>query len=161
MAPTLRPYQPTDRAATSLVHFRAIREGAVAHYSAAELEAWAPSPHFDADHPDKLLSQWCLVAEEAGRMTGYMSMDDAGYLDTAFVLPEVMGKGTAAALYDALMTIARAHGLTRFTVRAVHQSQRFLSRRGWLVDRFERLVVDGQVYDLFHMSLTDPKATIP
>jgi putative acetyltransferase len=96
-----------------------------------------------------------LVAEEAGRMTGVLSMDATGYLDMAFVLPEVMGTGTAAALYDALMIQARAAGLRRFTVRAAHQSKRILERRGWQVDRFERYPADGQVYDLFHMSLAE------
>lgn len=155
MAPVLRPYRPEDRAAISLVYYRAIREGAAAFYSEAERAAWAPSPLPDPEVPDKLLDQWCLVAEEAGRVTGFMSMDATGYLDMAFVLPEVMGTGTAAALYDGLMATARAAGLRRFTVRAAHQSHRFLSRRGWTVDRFERYPADGQVYDLFHMSLVE------
>jgi putative acetyltransferase len=99
------------------------------------------------------LDQWCFVSEEDGRMTGFMSMDTAGYLDMAFVIPEVMGNGTAAALYDTVMTQARGAGLTRFTVRAAHQSNRFLARRGWIVERFERYESKGQVYDLFHMAL--------
>ncbi|MCO5126519.1 MAG: GNAT family N-acetyltransferase [Rhodobacteraceae bacterium] len=32
-------------------------------------------------------------------MTGFMSLDREGYLDMAFVLPEVMGKGVARALW--------------------------------------------------------------
>lgn len=157
MAPRLRPYRPEDRAAISLVYYRAIREGAAAFYSEAERAAWATSPLPDLSSPDKLLDQWCLVAEEAGQVTGLMSMDATGYLDMAFVLPEVMGTGTAAALYDALMAMAMARDadLRRFTVRAAHQSHRFLSRRGWTVDRFERYPADGQVYDVFLMSLDE------
>ncbi len=153
MAPVIRPYAAEDRAAMAMVYHRAIREGAVAHYSQAEREAWAKTPEPDWTIPDKLLAQWCYVAEEDGSMTGFMSMDPTGYLDMAFVIPEVMGKGTAAALYDTLMARARAEGLTRFTVRAAHQSNRFLARRGWTVDQFERYATDGQVYDLFQMSL--------
>jgi putative acetyltransferase len=155
MAAVLRPYQAEDRSAMTLVYYRAIREGAAAFYSQAEREAWAPSPLPDLDTPDKLLAQTCLVEEQDGRMTGFMSMEPNGHLDMAFVLPEVMGKGTAAALYDALMDLARAQGLRRFTVHAAHQSKRFLEKRGWQVDRFERYPADGQVYDLFHMSLTE------
>ena len=153
MAPMIRPYTAQDRAASALVYYRAVREGAVAFYSAAERAAWAPAPEPEWDKPDRLLDQWCHVAEEDGRMTGFMSMDHTGYLDMAFVIPEVMGNGTAAALYDAVMAQARGAGLRCFTVRASHQSNRFLARRGWQVDQFERYATDGQVYDRFQMSL--------
>ncbi len=96
-------------------------------------------------------------------MTGFFSMDDTGYLDMAFVLPEVMGNGTAASLYDTLMCRARAAGLTRFTVRAAIQSQRFLARRGWQLDRMETVNEGGDeggdegghVYTVAHLYL-DP-----
>lgn len=155
MAPTLRPYRPEDRTAMAQVFYRAVREGSAAFYSEAERAAWAPSPEPDLDKPDKLLDQDCLVAEEAGRMTGFFSMDDTGYLDMAFVLPEVMGNGTAAALYDALITRARARGLARFTVRAAEQSRRFLARRGWVVLARERLEDKGETFFTYLMALED------
>lgn len=152
-APLIRPYRPQDRAAAKLVYYRAITEGAAAFYSEAERVAWAGPAEPDWNTPDKLLDQWCYVAEDDGRMTGFMSMEPTGYLEMAFVIPEVMGNGTAAALYDALMVQAKSNGLTRFSVRAAHQSNRFLARRGWQVDQVERFAADGQVYDLFQMSL--------
>lgn len=151
----IRPYQPEDRAAAALVYFRAVREGSARFYTQAERAAWAPSETPDFDHPDKLLDQDCLVAEEDGRMTGFFSMDPTGYLDMAFVIPEVMGDGTAAALYDTLMARARAKGLNRFTVRAAEQSRRFLSRRGWTVTGHERLEEEDQVFDICMMALED------
>ncbi len=153
MAPTIRPYRPADRAAAQLVFYRAVREGTAAHYPEAERAAWAPSPEPDWDKPDKLIDQWCLVSEEDGRMTGFFSMDTAGYLDMAFVIPEVMGNGTAAALYDTLLTRARSAGLTHFTVRAAHQSRRFLARRGWQLDRMATFEEEGHVYTVALMSL--------
>ena len=156
--PKIRPYLAQDRAAAALVFYRAVREGAAAHYPAVELAAWAPSPEPDHGHPDKLIDQWCYVAEDGGRMTGFFSMDATGYLDMAFVIPEVMGNGTAAALYDALMEHAKAAGLTRFTVRAAHQSRRFLARRGWQFDRMETFDEDGHVYSVAHLYL-DLKAS--
>jgi putative acetyltransferase len=100
------------------------------------------------------LDQWCWVAEEDGRMTGFMSLCPDGLLDMAFVIPEVMGKGTAAALYDTLLAKARAVELPRLTVIASPFSQRFLLRRGWQVDREGPEVHDGQTYHLYRMSLT-------
>ena len=153
--PTIRPYRPEDRAAAAAVFFRAVREGAAAHYPASELAAWASSPEPDLTGPDKLADQWCYVAEEDGRMTGFFSMDDTGYLDMAFVLPEVMGNGTAAALYDTVMAHARVAGLTRFTVKAAVQSHRFLARRGWQLDRMQTFDEDGHSYTVAMLSLDD------
>jgi putative acetyltransferase len=144
--PHIRPYVAKDRAAVDLVFYRAVREGSAAHYTEAERAAWAPSPSPDVSTPDKLLTQWCFVAEEAGQITGFFSMEATGHLDMAFVLPEVMGNGTAAALYDTVMARARQAGLTRFTVQAAVQSHRFLARRGWLLDRMETFTEDGETY---------------
>lgn len=151
---TLRPYRPEDRAAAELVFFRAVREGSATFYTEAERAAWAPSPTPNLAVPDKLLDQWCWVTEEAGRMTGFMSLCRDGELDMAFVIPEVMGDGTAAALYDTLLDCARAQGMTRLTVHASPQSNRFLTRRGWQVDGRERVEDAGEVFDLYLMSLT-------
>jgi putative acetyltransferase len=160
VTPTIRPYRPEDRAAAKRVYYRAVREGAAAFYSEAERAAWAPSPNPDWSVPDKLLDQWCYVAEdEGGRMIGFLSMDKTGYLDMAFVVPEVMGKGTAGALYDVVVAQARGARVARLTVRASHQSHRFLARRGWQVDRCEKYQKDGQAFDVFHMSLDLPEST--
>ncbi len=139
----IRPYRPEDRAAVELVFYRAVHEGTVAHSSAAQRAAWAPAPEPDWEKPDHLVAHWCYVAEEEGRMTGYFSMDHSGYLDEAFVIPEVMGNGTAAALYNTVMARAKAAGLTRFTVFAAHQSRQFLTRRDWQVERMATVTRDG------------------
>ncbi len=151
---TIRPYFPTDRAATDLVFFRAVREGSAAFYTEAERAAWAPGRPPDPNQRDKLLDQAAWVAEEGGRVTGFMSLCPDGELDMAFVIPEVMGDGTAAALYDRLLAHAREQGLTRLTVHASPQSNRFLTRRGWGVDGMERIEDGGQVFDLYLMSLS-------
>jgi putative acetyltransferase len=153
MAPTIRPYRPEDRPAIDVVYYRAIREGTASVLDEGQRTAWAPDPiHLDGS-PDKLLNQWCWVSEEDGRTTGFMSLCPDGLLDMAFVIPEVMGKGTAAALYDTLLAKARAEGLTRLTVLASPFSHRFLAKRGWTVDSEGPEVFGDQTYHLFRMSL--------
>jgi putative acetyltransferase len=86
-----------------------------------------------------------------------MSLMPDGHLDMAFVLPEVMGKGHAAALYEALLAHAQAAGMARLTVHASEYSRRFLARRGWVLDRVEVLNRDSGVrFDRSHMSLVLP-----
>ncbi len=154
MAPVIRPYRPEDRAAAKMIYYRAIREGTTDLLDHAQRAAWAPSNQPDWTTPDKLVDQWCWIAEEDGQPTGFMSLCPDGLLDMAFVIPEVMGKGTAAALYDVLLAKARAEALPRLTVVASPFSKRFLLRRGWQVDHEGPEVHDGQTYLLSHMSLT-------
>jgi putative acetyltransferase len=137
---TVRRYLPQDRAATAGVFFRAVREGTAGRYSQAQRHDWAASPEPDWTKPDPREGQLTWVSEEAGRITGFMAMTPEGYLDMAFVLPEVMGQGHAAALYDVLLAHAKAERIARLTVRASHFSRRFFEKRGWRMDGREDYV---------------------
>jgi putative acetyltransferase len=151
--PLIRPYRAKDRAAVAGVFYRAVREGAARCYDAAQRAAWAPRDTPDPAKPDKLLDQWCWVSEDGGRITGFMSLCDDGYLDMAFVLPEVMGKGHAGALYDHLLGKARDEGFARLTVHASHLARPFFARRGWRVDEVQMHPANGQIFERFAMSL--------
>jgi putative acetyltransferase len=148
-----RPYNATDRVACMAVFYRAVREGAVHLYTPEQCAAWAPTAMPDLSLPDKLLEQWCHVSVEGGAITGFMSLRPDGYLDMAFVLPEVMGKGHSAALYDALLRHAQQAGMGRLWLHASHFARRFFGRRGWQVDRAEVVEIRGQSLTRFQMSL--------
>lgn len=148
---TIRPYRAGDRAACKGVFFRAVRHGAAGAYPASALAVWAPSPLPDPEQPDKLLDQWAWVAEAEGRITGFMSLRRDGYLDMAFVLPEVMGTGVAGALYEVLIAQARRAGLARLSAHASHLARPFLARRGWQVEAQDAYERDGAVLTRFAM----------
>jgi putative acetyltransferase len=151
---TVRPYRPEDRAAISGIFYRAVREGAAGVYTDEQRRDWAKSPVPDLSTPDPRAGQDCWVSEEAGRITGFMALDRTGYLDMAFVLPEVMGRGHAQAIYEALLAHARAARLPRLTVHASHYSRRFLEKQGWRLDGTEDFVSPGGVhYERFLLSL--------
>jgi putative acetyltransferase len=161
---SVRPYRPTDRAACAGVFFRAVREGTAEVYSLKQRMDWAgePDPDLstpDLSTPDPRQGQDTWISEENGQITGFMAMDKTGCLDMAFVLPEVMGKGHAAAIYDVLLAHAKATGLTQLTVQASHFSQRFLAKRGWRLDSVKDFGVKdfgqpgGVIDERFLMSL--------
>lgn len=156
----IRSYRPSDREACFHVFRRAVHEGAV-RYDQQMRDGWAPRATPDLATRDKLLDQECWVSEFNGQLTGYMSLMPDGHLDTAFVLPEAMGQGHAAALYERLLARAQALGLARLTVHANEYSSRFLGRRGWRVDRVEPMTLpNGAPFERFHMvlDLTDGAA---
>lgn len=149
----LRPYAPTDRAAVKTVFFRAVREGAAAQYSAEQRAAWAPDLSVDASQPDRLADQFCLLSESGGQITGFMSLCEDGYLDMAFVLPEVMGKGHAAALYDAILAEATRRRLPQMTTHASLLARPFFLRRGWHVEQVEDHPLDTLTLRRFAMQI--------
>jgi putative acetyltransferase len=151
---TVRPYRPTDRAETAAIFYDAVREGTKSVYSAQQREDWAKSRSPDLALPDPRAGQDTWVSQENGRLTGFFALDKTGYLDMAFVLPDVMGKGHAAALYTVLLAHAQASRLPRLTVHASHFSRRFLEKRGWKIDSVEDHCSAGGVhYERFLMSI--------
>lgn len=134
MAETIRPFRLTDAHPTRDVFVRAVREGAASRYSAEELQDWLQDPVMPADWGTWLDSHLTFVAESGGRITGFMMLERDGYLNMAFVIPEMMGKGTADRLYAEVLATARGLGLTRLTVFASRHARRFFARHGWRHD---------------------------
>lgn len=131
MAEVIRPFRPEDAQATRDVFVRAVREGAATRYSAEEIADWLGDAAMPDGWGDWLAGHITFVAEDQGRITGFMMVERDGYLNMAFVLPEVMGRGTADRLYAAILDAARRLDLPRLTVFASRHARRFFARHGW------------------------------
>ena len=153
MTPAIRPYVASDRVSCHRVYFQAVHEGAAEFYTQAQRAAWAPSETPDLSQPNKLLEQWCWVAEAKNGISGFMSLSRNGYLDMAFVVPDAKGTGVTDALYVALIEQAKAESLGNLTAHASHLARRFFTKHGWQVDYAEDFPLNGQVFERFHMSL--------
>jgi putative acetyltransferase len=125
-----------DVGALAGIFYRAVRVGAAPFYSEAERFAWA------AQHPS--VDQWTkrldglltLVAQDETGIAGFMSMRMSdGYLDLAFVEPDLRGTGVAVQIYAVLENRARAAGLTKLHSDASHMFKPVLQRLGWDVVR--------------------------
>ncbi len=151
-APRIRRGRPGDGAAAFAVFHQAVHVGAASFYSEEERDAWAPRDDMPHGWEDMLLSGTCLVAEDGrGRITGFMTLADDGHLDLAYVLPEVMGKGVANALYAGLERRARQAGLVILTTGASHLARRFLTGRGWRVIARQSVIRNGVALTNFRM----------
>ncbi len=126
----IRPYRPEDAPGLRQVFVRAVREGAASRYTPEEIARWLPDPAMPAGWGDWLGAHLTFVAEE-GALQGFMMLERDGYLNMAFVLPEVMGTGVADALLAEVLGAARGLGLTRLSVLASRHAQGFFRRHGW------------------------------
>ena len=129
---TIRPCRVTDTPVLAQLYHRAVHVGAARHYSATERAAWSPAPPMDADWRRRLVEADTVLAERDGQPLGFMTLDlVTGWLDFAYVAPEVMGQGVADTLYAVLEGHARAAGLARLETGASLLGERFFRRHGW------------------------------
>ena len=141
----VRSYRPGDADRLGAVFHEAVREGASARYDAAQVAAWSPAAPSGARWAERLASAETVVAEDGARILGFMTLNPDGYLDLAFVVPEVMGQGVSDLLYAVLETRARGRGIGRITTQASLLAESFFARHGWTVTRRQEVEINGAV----------------
>ncbi|MFT6090389.1 GNAT family N-acetyltransferase [Sulfitobacter sp.] len=130
----IRPLEPTDSAQAVQVFFDAIHRGTADVYSAEQRQAWAgTSPDIDGWR-NRFVGVQGFAAETAGQLVGFMTIDETGYIDLAFVSPDAMGQGIGRKLYDAMEDRARAFGVKHATTHASKKARPFFERMGWSVE---------------------------
>ncbi|MEO1453649.1 MAG: GNAT family N-acetyltransferase [Pseudomonadota bacterium] len=165
MTPTLRRYRATDATALGRILYRAVQEGAAAAYDAVERAAWAPRAPDGAEWALRLAGQVTLVADIGGKPCGFMTMaTETGYIDLAFVAPEVMGQGVGHALYREIEAVARDAGCPQVCTHASRVARPFFERQGWTVLHQEEVARGGVMLARFEMKKVlgcAPGATSP
>lgn len=136
----IRRFRLADASACRDAFVAAVLVGAAGRYTTAELADWVGNPAMSVRYGAWLNQHITFVAEdgivaEDGRITGFMMLEATGYLNMAFVRPDVMGKGVADALYAAVLAEARTLALPRLHVLASRLAQSFFARHGWHVVR--------------------------
>ena len=149
----IRAWSTDDAEASYAVYLDAVRNGADTHYTAEQAEAWAPSLVMEDWWVPRLKSDVAWVSEDETGLNGLIALTADGYLDLFFVAPRARGDGTAAALYDTLLSAAWGKGLRGLTSHASHYLRPFLERRGWRVIAPEDVARNGQVLRRFEMAV--------
>lgn len=130
----LRSYRPTDAIGLASLYHRAVREGAASKYDDAQRVAWSPDVPTHEGWRARVEEAMTVVAERDRALLGFMTLDiGTGFLDFAYVAPEVMGKGVAGALYAMIEGRARVRGHTRLETEASLLAEPFFIRQGWRV----------------------------
>ena len=103
----IRRYRESDTETLTRVYFESVRNGTMAFYSKEQREAWAPSiPDTDA-WKSKLAPMIVFVAEDDSGIAGFMTLEDTGYIDLAFVRPDRIATGVGGKLYEHLEKTSR------------------------------------------------------
>ncbi|OUQ37806.1 GNAT family N-acetyltransferase [Faecalibacterium sp. An122] len=147
---TLRPYRPEDCPALAALFYETVHTVCTAHYTPAQLDAWAPAEGPDlAAWDDGFRAHVTLVAELDGQLVGFGDLDPAaGYLDRLYVSRAFQRRGVASALCDALEGAARSRPIITHASRTARP---FFERRGYRVIRAQQVERRGVQLENFVM----------
>jgi putative acetyltransferase len=148
----VRPYQESDLAAVVEAFTRSVHELGHGHYDSAQLAAWAPS------NPD--LDRWrlhfrsieTLVAEEGGRVAGFIGHGPVGHVDVLYVHPSFARRGIATRLLDAVERLAIQAGERRLHTESSLAARAFFEACGFVVVEEEVVQTRGQPLLRFRMT---------
>ncbi|MCF8481082.1 MAG: GNAT family N-acetyltransferase [Rhodospirillum sp.] len=129
----LRTLTPDDTVHVARIFFCAVHEGAREHYTFEQRLAWGGETVDPDAWRDRLEEAMGFLAERNGEPVGFMTVDETGLIDLAFVLPSMAGQGIGTRLYRAVEDQARALGLQALTTEASKVSKPFFERQGWEV----------------------------
>lgn len=134
MPTTIRALGPGDAPHVGRIYFCAVYEGAREHYSFEQRRAWAGDT-VDPDYwSQRLAGQLGFIAEQGGEPVGFMTINPAGYIDLAFVLPSAAGAGIGKQLYAAIEQKGRDLGASVLTTEASKPAKPFFESQGWTVE---------------------------
>ena len=131
----IRAYRSDDAAALAEIMFRSVREAATADYTAEQVNAWLPArPTPEAANRRARDGRRVFVAADPeGRILGYIDLEPDGHIDHLFCVPEAVGHGIGARLYDAVERAAADEGLDQLYVEASESARRLFEKRGFAV----------------------------
>ena len=108
-------------------------------YTTEEVADWASC----ADRPghwEKLLATLHFIAacDAEGRIVGFTSIRNDGYLHSMFVHKDHQGEGIATALLQQIEAYATEHGIRKITSEVSITARPFFEHRGYAVEREQR-----------------------
>lgn len=148
----VRALRDDDVPALCRLFHDSVHRGAVAHYDARERAAWSPAVPDAARWRRRLAGQIGFVAECDGAIAGFMTASPDGRVDLAYVAPDRIGAGVAAALYDRLEAALRAQGARVLTTSASRMARGFFLRRGWAAVADDPVIRNGVRFDNLAMT---------
>lgn len=141
---SIRRAVEADYDALGQVMFRAIHEGE-SPYTMAQRHAWMVAPNAGAGWAERLGRQFVVLGEGVAGPVGFLSLDEKGYVDLAYILPKARGTGLFAELLREIEATARRRGLLHLTTHASLMAQPAFRRCGFGIDHHETVERNGEV----------------
>lgn len=141
----IRPFLFDDARALRDVFHSSVHQLARQHYTAAQLQAWAPTEYDAAQWAERLRANRPFVAEMDGRIAGFADLQPSGYIDQFFVAGACAGRGVARALMARIHQAAQQAGMPRLWADVSFSAEPFFRRSGFAVEARQQVEVRGVV----------------
>lgn len=137
------PYQDEYAPRLRQIFYDSVRQVCIKDYSHEQIVAWAPSADLSDDARAKYLEMSPFVAELDGKLVGYASLDDKGYIDHFFCAPECQGQGCGGLLIQSLIEKARLQGIRELTSNVSITAKPFFEHMGFEVVKPQQVELKG------------------
>lgn len=144
-------FDPAEADQLGIIFFNAVREGAAGFYDAEQRRAWASTVPSGPNWAFRLDAQRTVVARNADRPVGFMTLADDGYIDLAFVDPAHQRRGVGSLLYAQIEALARDAKIERLYSEASHLVRGLFEQKGWTVVQEQRIERKGVTLTNFKM----------
>ena len=146
---TIRSYQEQDYQTLTDMFYQTIHTIGLEHYSAHQINAWAPYPINYSEWQQKMSKHKPWVAEINGEIAGFMSLDDSGLIHWAFTHQNHQRKGVAGALFEHIETTAIKKGINKLRAEASLFAQPFFAKKGFVTLTKNEVNIRGQLLTNF------------
>ena len=150
----IRDFRPEDAPALAALFHASVHEIASRDYSDAQVHAWSPAPPDPGFYLDRAGDgrRLLVAVDDLGRPTGYGDLEPDGHIDHLYCRPDVVGRGVASAMLEALEALARSEGIDELYVEASEAARRLLQRRGFVLGARCEFPVNGVLIHNYRMT---------
>ena len=136
---TFRPATATDIPELKELFCSTVLTVNACDYTAEEVADWASCGNRPG-HWEKLMATLHFIAacDAEGRIVGFTSIRNDGYLHSMFVHKDHQGEGIATALLQRIEAYAMEHGICDITSEVSITARPFFERRGYVVKQEQR-----------------------
>jgi len=147
----IRRYLESDTPQLAELFFNSVRDGTAGHYSEEQRRAWAPSVPDTEKLRSRLVPIIVFVAEDTSGIVGFITLDDTGYIDLAFVRPDRICTGVGSVLYEQVEQAALSQDLPRLFTNASKLAKPFFEKHGWSVRKQQEVDHRGVMLTNYRM----------
>jgi putative acetyltransferase len=148
---SIRPYRDGDLEQVAQLFTDAVHSLARQHYDEVQRAAWAPRPPDIAEWRQRLAGLRTVLAEEDGRLAGFISYTPAGRIEMLFAAPAAARRGVASELYRHVESLLRALGIKELHTEASLVARAFFERHGFKLREAQLVTRRGASFRRFAM----------
>jgi putative acetyltransferase len=150
--PIIKQGRPEDLEEIKKLFNETVRSICKGDYDDEQIEAWSSSINDTHRWVDLVTNQYLLTAKDGGKLIGFGSMNERGYIEMMYVHKDYQGRGIAKTLFQALEKEAYLRGQTELRSEVSKTARPFFEKVGFKVLAEQEVVRQGVVLVNFKMA---------